>query len=75
MNLDERKALEPHAARPIRAFLRDPGDAEGAFWTLVYGRTVVTHATAIAVAAELEASGRKVGDLLGGWRPAALGAT
>lgn len=72
--MSQLELLRPHAKRPIRAFLRDnsPSPAEDAFWSLVYGRTVVNHATAVAVERELSSSSRTVGELVEGWRPEAL---
>lgn len=69
-----REALLPHAKRPIRAFLRRPDEAaEGALWDLVYDRApCVTFGVAKAVETELEHSPVTVGELLSGWRPAAL---
>jgi hypothetical protein len=69
---DLAERLKPHGRRPIRAFLRDPGGDEAPFWTIVYGRLSVDHATAVAVASELEHSTHTIAELLAGWRPAAL---
>lgn len=64
--------LGPHALRPIRAFLAHPGEAEAAFWAVIYGDGEVSHETALAVAAELEHSTVKIERLLAGWRPRSL---
>lgn len=73
LSKDALTVLQPHADRRIRAFLRDPGDAEAAFWTVVYGKVVVPHSVAVAVAKELEACELRVADLVvAGWRPLAL---
>jgi len=70
---DPAEILGPHAGRQISAFLKAPRGAEDAFWTLVYGRTVVPHDVAKAVVRELEASTILVGQLIvSGWRPLAL---
>ncbi len=72
---DELAALVPHVHRPIRAFLRAPGDdgAEAAFWFVVYPiGTAIDHATARRVERELEQSSRLVADVLRGWKPEAL---
>lgn len=69
------KALEPHAKRPIRAFLARPIDpaSQKAFWDTIFDqRPQVDHQTACRVADELEASQRPVRDVLEGWRPEAL---
>ena len=69
--------LQPHRKRKLRAFLHDHRDDAapevGALWATVYGRTVVDHRTALAVETECASTDRTVGDVLEGWRPAALG--
>jgi len=69
---DPRELLAKHEARPIRAFLERPGDAEAAFWDLLYGGSEISHETATRVASELESSAVTVGRFLAGWRPASL---
>lgn len=76
---NERELFEPHAKRKLRAFLIEPDRGNhndtrtfDAFWALIYGYVVVDHATARAVELECMASTVTVGDVLAGWRPAAL---
>jgi hypothetical protein len=79
MSDDAHELLEPHARRKLRTFMRapDPGNHSDskvwdAFYAVLYGRDVVTHDTALAVEAELKDSERTIGDVLAGWKPAAL---
>lgn len=70
--------LAAHAKRKIARFIAEPDrdsrnpKPHDAFWALLYGKTVVDHATAVAVERELLSTTRTVGDVLEGWRPRAL---
>lgn len=78
MARNENEILWPHRMRTLRAFLRKREDSApevGALWAVLYGYTVVDHATALAVAVECSESERTVGDVLEGWRPDALKVT
>lgn len=79
MTSEQRQLLEPHAKRKVRAFMVEPDRGNhrdtkvfDAFMALIYGDRTVTHATALAVDAELMSCTRTVRDVLEGWRPEAL---
>jgi hypothetical protein len=67
--------LEPHAKRPIRAFLADKAIAgtnvERAFWDALYhfGPRVTAHEEAQRIANALENSSERVERVIEGWRP------
>jgi hypothetical protein len=75
MASNENEVLQPHRRAKVRTFLRKYDDTTpeaGAFWAVLFRHVIVSHTTAVAVAQELEASERTVGDVLTGWRPASL---
>lgn len=69
--------LEPYAKRLVRAFI-DAHQVDtrllDAFWSLIYGggKVAIDHQTALDVEHELLTCDKRVGDVLAGWRPAAL---
>ncbi len=68
-----RELLEPHRKRKIRRLAATGDELERAIFDVVYHETpATTHAVARAVERELVLTERTVGELLDGWRPAAL---
>lgn len=81
MNRDDESptaALEPHAKRRVRAFIRrmerEPDHAaHRAFWDVLFAsHPNITHEIAVRVAVELMRTDKTVQDLIDGWRPVAL---
>ena len=68
--------LDKHKARSVRAFLLRPGEAEQAFWDIIYAKHHrVSHRTAKKVASHLERSQKRVRDVIKGWVPDILADT